>query len=103
MFVRKVTFQTGVYFWETRMNRARRETRLWHPTERVTRREREFFIENLLVRIHRCFWWTGFAPWEFEFPFPGSLVSRVTKTFRYLLRRNPPHVSTRKEWNNRSG
>jgi len=37
--------------------------------------EREFFIDNLLVRIHRCFWWTGLAPWEFEFPFPGSLIS----------------------------
>ena len=23
----------------------------------------------------RCFWWTGLAPWEFEFPFPGSLIS----------------------------
>ena len=22
----------------------------------------------------RCFWWTGLAPWEFEFPFPGSLI-----------------------------
>ena len=20
-------------------------------------------------------WWTGLAPWEFEFPFPGSLIS----------------------------
>jgi len=20
-------------------------------------------------------WWTGLAPWEFEFPFPGSLTS----------------------------
>ena len=19
-------------------------------------------------------WWTGLAPWEFEFPFPGSLI-----------------------------
>ena len=37
--------------------------------------EREFFIDNLLVRIHRCFWWTGLAPWEFEFPFPGILIS----------------------------
>ena len=41
-------------------------------------REREFFIDNLLVRIHlitvmiRC---TGLAPWEFEFPFPDSLAS----------------------------
>ena len=22
-------------------------------------------------------WWTGLAPWKFEFPFPGSLVSTV--------------------------
>ena len=37
--------------------------------------EREFFIDNLLVRIHRCFWCTDLAPWEFESPFPGSLIS----------------------------
>ena len=39
--------------------------------------EREFFIDNLLVRIHfiiEMIWWTGLAPWEFEFPFPGSLI-----------------------------
>ena len=43
--------------------------------------EREFFIDNLLVRIHFIIVmirWTGLAPWEFEFPFPGSLTS----TFR---------------------
>ena len=41
-------------------------------------REREFFIDNLLVRIHYIIVmikWTGLAPWEFEFPFPGSLAS----------------------------
>ena len=30
--------------------------------------EREFFIDNLLVRIHfiiEMIWWTGLAPWEF--------------------------------------
>jgi len=40
--------------------------------------EREFFIDSLLVRIHFIivmFRWTGLAPWEFEFPFPGSLTS----------------------------
>ena len=40
--------------------------------------EREFFIDNLLVRIDfviEMIWWTGLAPWEFEFPFPGSLIS----------------------------
>ena len=41
-------------------------------------REREFFIDNLLVRVHLIIVmirWTGLAPWEFEFPFPGSLTS----------------------------
>jgi len=36
-------------------------------------RERESFIDNLLVRIHFIvvmIRWTGHAPWEFEFPFP---------------------------------
>ena len=40
--------------------------------------EREFFIDNLLVLIHLVIVmirWTGLAPWEFEFPFPGSLIS----------------------------
>jgi len=40
--------------------------------------EREFFIDNLLVRIHCIIVmirWTGLAPWGFEFPFPGSLTS----------------------------
>ena len=39
--------------------------------------EREFFIDNLLVRIHFIIVmirWTGLAPCEFEFPFPGSLT-----------------------------
>ena len=41
-------------------------------------KERESFVHNLLVRIHfiiKMVRWTGLAPWEFEFPFPGSLVS----------------------------
>ena len=36
------------------------------------------FIDNLLVRIHVIIVmirWTGLAPWEFEFPVPGSLTS----------------------------
>ena len=40
--------------------------------------EREFLIDNLLVRIHCIIViirWTGLAPWEFEFSFPGSLTS----------------------------
>ena len=46
-----------------------------HPTFEPV--EREFFIENLQVRIHFIIVmirWTGIAPWDFEFPFPGSLT-----------------------------
>jgi len=45
--------------------------------------ERELCIDNLPVRIHFIIVsirWTGLAPWEFEFPFPGSLAS----TFPYV-------------------
>ena len=45
---------------------------------RHTLQEREFFTDNLLVRIHfiiEMIGWTGLAPWEFEFPFQVSLVS----------------------------
>ena len=41
-------------------------------------REREFCIDNLLVRVHFIIVmmrWTGLAPSVFEFPFPGSLTS----------------------------
>jgi len=40
--------------------------------------QREFFIDNLLVRIHFIMVlirWTGLAPWEFELSFPGSVTS----------------------------
>jgi len=39
--------------------------------------EKEFFIDNLLVRIHRIvvkIRWAGLAPYKFETPFPGSLI-----------------------------
>jgi len=47
------------------------------------RREREVFIDNLLVRIHFIIVmirWTGLVPWEFEFPFPCSLTSTEAST-----------------------
>ena len=40
--------------------------------------EREFFIDNLLVRIHFIvvmIRWTGLEPREFQFSFPGSITS----------------------------
>jgi len=53
--------------------------------------KREFFIDNLLVRIHFfivMIRWNGLASWEFEFPFPGSL------TYTFLVSRQPlPHCS----------
>ena len=67
-------------------------------------REREFFIANLLVRIHFIIVmirWTGLAPWEFEFPFRGSLTptflcqpaSSRTSTSR-RLHNTTPSVNT---------
>jgi len=51
----------------------------YHQEAVVRDSEREFFIDNLLVRMHFIIIvmirWTGLAPWEFEFPFPGSLTS----------------------------
>jgi len=46
--------------------------------------QREFVIDNLLVRIHFIIVmirWTGLAPWVFEFPFPGSRLP-PTRTIR---------------------
>ena len=48
--------------------------------------EKEFVIDNLLVRNHFIIVmirWTGLAPWEFEFPFPGSLTSTFLVPLRY--------------------
>ena len=49
-----------------------------HRPKSTGTREREFFVENLQVRIHfniEKLWWTGLAQREFEFPLPGSLIS----------------------------
>ena len=50
--------------------------------------EREFFIDNLLVRIYFIIVmirWIGLAPWEFEFPFPGGLTSTYRR-YEWLQR-----------------
>ena len=49
----------------------------------IKRTQRVFFIDNLLVRVHFIIVmirWTGLAPWEFEFPFPGSRTSTFIYT-----------------------
>ena len=59
-------------------------------------REREFFIDKLLVRIHyiiEMIRWTGLAPWEFGFPFPGSLTSTFLVT-TYSVVGNLRHMHT---------
>ena len=51
---------------------------LHHLRIPAAQREREFFIDKLLVRIHFIIvmiTWTGLAPCEFNFAFPGSLSS----------------------------
>ena len=49
--------------------------------------ERECFIDNLLVRNHFIIVmirWTGLAPWEFQFLFPGSLTSTFLAVTYYM-------------------
>jgi len=36
--------------------------------------------------------WTGLAPWEFEFPFPGSLTSTFLRQVDKLKLSLPPHL-----------
>ena len=59
-------------------------------------------MNYLLVRIHFIIVmirWTGLAPWEFEFPFPGSLTS----TFRRRGGRVSQNVSSTQRINNPEG
>ena len=63
-----------------------------HPVGHVTTgffcRKRELFVDNLLVRIHSIMAiisWTDLAPWDFAFPFPGSLTSTFLDSFVDLV------------------
>ena len=50
--------------------------------------ETEFFIDNLLVRVHfiiEMIRWTGLAPWEVEFPFKGSLTSTFLRFYHQVV------------------
>jgi len=51
-------------------------------------REREFFRDSLLVRIHFIIVmirWIGLAPREFEFPFPGCKAAIRARSDLLLL------------------
>jgi len=58
--------------------------------------EREFFIDNLLVRIHFIIvmiWWTGLAPWEFAPTCHARIVSSVSSAYTvqgYLAHKKLP-------------
>ena len=57
-----------------------------------TSAEREFFIDNLSVRIHFIIVmirWDSLAPRKFEFPFPGKLTSTFLLLFMLLLSTAP--------------
>jgi len=70
------TFKSGAVLKCGLLIHLRRDARA--RGEGGARRAEERRIDNLLVRIHfivDMIWWTGLAPWVFEFPFPGSLIS----------------------------
>ena len=67
------------------------------PARTYQEREREFFIDNQLVRTHCIIVmirWTSLAPWEFEFPFPGSLTSTFLAPGAKLRRCPEPPART---------
>ena len=56
--------------------------------------ERDFFIDNQLVRIHfiiEMIWWIGLAPWESEFPCPGCHISTVLGVLAHTARPAVPN------------
>jgi len=60
-----------------RDERVPRLERVLQPQPHLRAGEREFFIDNLLVRIYFIIVmirWTGLAPWEFELP-PGACTA----------------------------
>ena len=61
--------------WRREPRRNLRGVHFWYVQRE---RERKFFIDKLLVRIHLIIVMiceTGLAPWELDFPYPGSLTS----------------------------
>jgi hypothetical protein len=53
-------------------------------------RERDFFIDNLPVKIHviiEMIWWTGLAPWEFD-----SAILSTSTLIKNTLPRGPYKV-----------
>ena len=55
-------------------------------------RQREFFIDNLLVRIQFIIVtikWTGLATWDFEFPFQQIRASEPRRGVLHVLRPRP--------------
>ena len=56
--------------------------------------EGELYIDNLLARIHFVIVMisrTGLPPWQFEFPFPGSLTSTfLSQVFPKHIAETPP-------------
>ena len=59
-------------------------------------REREFFIDNLLVRVHFInvmVRWTGLAPWEFEFRCCSTLALGPWGGYMAAVWYEPRHVT----------
>ena len=65
-----------------------------HMLRNDQRSFREFFVDNLLVRVHciiEMIWWTGLAPWELECPFLGSLISTFLKRIFRVAKKFSAH------------
>ena len=66
LFGARTGFERGAAAWST-------------GTTRTPPAERDTSLLTTYWSIFEMIWWTGLAPWEFEFPFPGSLILTLPK------------------------
>jgi hypothetical protein len=62
--------------------------RFYPQLPKPTQRERDLVTDNLQVRMHyiiEMIWWAGLAPWEFELPFPGSLIPPTSEAHASII------------------
>ena len=90
-----VCMQVGESTWESTATTSRRVNLHAYREFWSCSSERDFFTDKLLVRIHliiATIRWTGLAPWQFEFSFPGSLTSTCLGQRRLTYR--PRHIGS---------
>ena len=91
LYVRNAVLPTPFTFFAEHLRR-RKENEASEMLYTPHPSEREFFIDNLLLWIHYIIVmkrWTGPAPCDFDFPFPGILIYTFLSTSLTFSERMP--------------